>query len=57
MKFESNLRILANGKLIIIVNSVHRLRYTVGDLLRRSRHARGCPRLRAGAETSPAWLP
>ena len=39
------------------MNSVHRLRYTAGDLRFASRRARGRPRLRAGAGKSPAWLP
>ena len=40
-KFESNLWILANGKLVNFVNSVHRRSYMAGDRLRRSRRARG----------------
>ena len=35
------MRILANGKLVNIVNSVHRRSYIAGDRLRRSRRARG----------------
>ena len=48
---------MANGKLINIVNSVHRRSYTAGDLRFASRRARGRPRLRAGVGKAPAWLP
>ena len=51
------MRILANGKLVNTVNSVHRRGYTAGDLLRRSRRARGRPRLCAGMGKATAWLP
>ena len=48
---------MANGKLVNTVNSVHHCSYTAGDLRFASRRARGRPRLRTGAEKSPAWLP
>ena len=48
---------MVNGKLVNTVNSVHRRSYTAGDIRFASRRARGRPRLRAGTEKSPAWLP
>ena len=48
---------MANGKLVITVNSVHRLRYTGGDLRFASRRGRGRLWRRAGAEEAHAWLP
>ena len=38
------------------MNSVHRLSYMAGDLLRRSRRARGRVQLHAGVGKAPAWL-
>ena len=48
---------MANGKLVITVNSVHRRSYTAGDFRFASRRARGHPRLRAGMGKAHAWLP
>ena len=48
---------MANDKLVNTVNSVHRRSYTIDDLRFASRSARGCPRLHAGAEKTPTWLP
>ena len=48
---------MANGKIVNTVNSVHRRSYTAGDLRFASWRACGRPRLHAGMEKSPAWLP
>ena len=54
--FGSNLKILANGNSVNMVNSARRLSYTAGDLLLGSRCARGHPQLRTGAGKAPSWL-
>ena len=56
-KFGSNLNLKMKGNSINSVNSVHRLSYTAGDLQFASRRTHGRPRLHAGMEKSPAWLP
>ena len=46
-----------DGNSVISMISVHRSCYIAGDLRFGSRRTRGRPRLCAGAEKSPAWLP
>jgi len=56
-KIGSNLVFKRNGNSIILVNSVHRLSYTAGDLRFASWRGRGCLWHRAGAVKATAQLP
>ena len=55
-KFGSNLDFKTNGNFIITVNSVHRLSYMVGDLLRCSRRVMAVRGVALAWGKAPAWL-
>ena len=56
-KFGSNLDLKTNGNSVIAVNSIHRLSYMAGDLLRRSWRIVAICGVALAREKAPSWLP
>ena len=55
-KFGSNLNLKTNGNSVITVNSVRRLSYMTGDLLRRSRRVVAVFGIALARGKAPVWL-
>ena len=56
-KFGSNLNLNMNGNYVITVNSVHRSRYTAGDLRLASRRVVAVHGVALAWGKTPSWLP